>query len=55
MLSPSIYRLTQKRKRQKRFNLHSFLLNARLVAIEIAAAVVFFAWLFKAVKQELGW
>jgi nitrate reductase NapE component len=53
--SPSIFRVSSKHNSRKQFNLHLFLVNAKIIAIEIAGAVVFFVWLFKTLIHELGW
>lgn len=37
----------------KRFNLHEFLLDAKVNAVEIATAIVFFWWLYHALMSEL--
>jgi hypothetical protein len=41
-------------KKRKPFNLHKFLIQTKLVAVEIAATIVFLAWIFHEVMHALG-
>jgi hypothetical protein len=40
-------------RKKKRFNLHHFFLKAKLLAVEIASAIVFFWFLFHILTREL--
>jgi len=40
-------------RRKKPFNLHRFLLNAKLIAVEILSAIVFFIWLYDHFLEEI--
>jgi hypothetical protein len=40
-------------RRKKPFNLHRFVLNAKLIAVEILSAIVFFIWLYRVFLGEV--
>jgi hypothetical protein len=42
------------RNRKHNFNLHELLMQLRVSAMELAATIVFFVWLFRALLHELG-
>jgi hypothetical protein len=41
-------------KKRKRFNLHHFLIDVKIVAVEVAATIVFLYWLGRGIWHELG-
>lgn len=54
MLSSATADHSESPKRRKPFNLHKFLIQTKLIAVEIAATIVFLAWLYHEVMHELG-
>jgi len=50
-VSQLAFRLRPRRK--KPFNLHRFILNSKVIAVEILTAIAFLTWIFRAFLHEI--